>query len=62
MSLLSLNTPPASTPGAPERPRLEQQRPQYIELKANVHRKLLNRLNLETLASAERSRAEAEIR
>src|SRR3954462_15240298 len=34
----------------------------YIELKANVHRKLLNRLNLEALASAERARAEAEIR
>jgi pilus assembly protein CpaF len=62
MSLLSLNTPPAGTPGAPTRPRLEQPRPQYIELKANVHKKLLNRLNLETLASAERSRAEAEIR
>src|SRR6185437_11435759 len=34
----------------------------YLELKANVHRKLLNRLNLETLATAERTRAEAEIR
>ncbi len=61
MSLLSLNTPPAA--GSPARPsRPEAPRPQYIELKANVHRKLLNRLNLETLASAERSRAEAEIR
>src|SRR5262245_47894488 len=61
MSLLSLNTPP--TPGQPPaRPRMEQPRPQYIELKSNVHKKLLNRLNLETLASAERSRAEAEIR
>jgi pilus assembly protein CpaF len=59
MSLLSLNTP--DKPGTP-RPRIESPRPQYIELKANVHRKLLNRLNLETLASAERSRAEAEIR
>src|SRR3954466_9833773 len=37
-------------------------RPGYLELKANVHRKLLNRLNLEALASADRSRAEAEIR
>ena len=37
-------------------------RPQYIELKANVHRKLLNRLNLEALASVDRPRAEAEIR
>jgi pilus assembly protein CpaF len=63
MSLLSLNTPPTPTPGGPARPaRMEQPRPQYIELKANVHKKLLNRLNLETLASAERSRAESEIR
>ena len=62
MSLLSLNTPPAGTPGTPARPRVDAPRPQYIELKTNVHRKLLNRLNLETLASAERSRAEAEIR
>src|ERR1044072_4001702 len=37
-------------------------RPGYLELKANVHRKLLNRLNLEALASADRSRAESEIR
>ena len=29
-------------------------RQQYLELKANVHRKLLNRLNLEALAQAER--------
>ncbi len=65
MSLLSLNTPPATPPAGttPARPaRIEQPRAQYIELKTNVHRKLLNRLNLETLAAAERSRAEAEIR
>jgi pilus assembly protein CpaF len=37
-------------------------RPGYLELKVNVHRKLLNRLNLEALASADRSRAESEIR
>ncbi|HKT79052.1 MAG TPA: CpaF family protein [Vicinamibacterales bacterium] len=37
-------------------------RAQYVELKATVHKKLLNRLNLEALASAERSRAESEIR
>jgi pilus assembly protein CpaF len=36
--------------------------PQYVDLKVNVHRKLLNRLNLEALASADRPRAEAEIR
>ena len=58
---LSLNTPPAKG-DAPARPRVEAPRPQYIELKANVHRKLLNRLNLEALASTERSRAEADIR
>src|SRR5438093_4525432 len=43
--------PPASAP-----------RPGYLELKGNVHRKLLNRLNLEALASADRTRAESEIR
>src|SRR3954470_12503991 len=56
---LSLNTPPnpAGTPRRADAPR-----PQYIELKANVHRKLLNRLNLEALATVDRPRAEAEIR
>ncbi len=39
-----------------------QQRAQYVELKANVHKKLLNRLNLEALAQADRGRAESEIR
>src|SRR6187397_951750 len=58
---LSLNTPPAKG-DASARPRADVPRTQYIELKANVHRKLLNRLNLEALASVERSRAEAEIR
>jgi pilus assembly protein CpaF len=57
MSLL--NAPPS--PAAP-RARADAPRPQYLEMKANVHRKLLNRLNLETLASADRSRAESEIR
>jgi pilus assembly protein CpaF len=37
-------------------------RQQYLELRANVHRKLLNRLNLEALARADRARAESEIR
>jgi pilus assembly protein CpaF len=37
-------------------------RAQYIELKASVHRKLLNRLNLEALANADRARAESEIK
>jgi pilus assembly protein CpaF len=45
----------------PARP-FQTPRAQYVELKANVHRKLLNRLNLEALANAERGRAESEIR
>ena len=57
---LSLNTP--SSPAPAVRSRADTPRPQYIELKANVHKKLLNRLNLEALASVERSRAESEIR
>jgi pilus assembly protein CpaF len=44
-------------PGRPDAPR-----PQYIQLKANVHKKLLNRLNLEALATVDRQRAETEIR
>jgi len=42
--------------------RAQPPRAQYVELKANVHRKLLNRLNLEALAQADRARAESEIR
>ena len=37
-------------------------RQQYLELRANVHRKLLARLNLEALAQTDRARAESEIR
>jgi pilus assembly protein CpaF len=48
---------PKSGPGAAPAPRQ-----QYLELRASVHRKLLNRLNLEALARADRARAEAEIR
>src|SRR5438874_10753806 len=45
----------------PERPA-PQPRQQYLDLKGSVHRKLLNRLNLEALAQADRARAEGEIR
>jgi pilus assembly protein CpaF len=60
---MSLSAPIGSTP----RPPLSAARPlspnaRYVELKASVHRKLLNRLNLEALASADRARAESEIR
>src|SRR5919199_2563250 len=37
-------------------------RQQYLDLRASIHRKLLNRLNLEALAQADRTRAESEIR
>src|SRR5262249_26458917 len=37
-------------------------RQHYVELRANIHRKLLNRLNLEARAQADRARAESEIR
>jgi len=42
--------------------RSHPQRQQYLDLKAIVHRKLLDRLNLEALAQADRTRAEGEIR
>jgi pilus assembly protein CpaF len=47
-----------STPAGP----VHAPRQQYVQLKGNVHRKLLNRLNLEALASVDRQRAEGEIR
>ena len=52
-----------STPALPPpSPRAAQPRQQYLELRSQVHRKLLNRLNLEALAQTERARAENEIR
>src|SRR5512145_427693 len=48
------------TPAA--RPSAGPPRQQYLELRANVHRKLLARLNLEALAQTDRNRAESEIR
>jgi pilus assembly protein CpaF len=57
-SVLTPANPSSTRPPAP-RP---QPRQQYLELRANVHRKLLNRLNLEALATTDRSRAEGEIR
>jgi pilus assembly protein CpaF len=54
--LATVPTPP------PQRPQPQAPRPGYLDLKANVHRKLLNRLNLEALAQADRPHAESEIR
>ena len=50
-------TPPPPVAGRPQPPRQ-----QYLDLRAGVHRKLLNRLNLEALAQSDRARAESEIR
>src|SRR5258708_35520862 len=52
--------PVAIPPPASARPQPPRQ--QYLDLKAGVHRKLLNRLNLEALAQSDRARAESEIR
>jgi pilus assembly protein CpaF len=46
----------------PSRTVPDPRRAQYLEVRGAVHRKLLTKLNLEKLATAERSRAEAEIR
>ena len=53
---------PGAHPAAATGRRVQAPRAQYLELRANVHRKLLGRLNLEALAQSDRSRAEAEIR
>jgi pilus assembly protein CpaF len=54
---------PIRQANAPAAPLTHQPvRQQYLELRASVHRKLLNRLNLEALANSDRARAEGEIR
>jgi pilus assembly protein CpaF len=52
----------SAPPAPPTAQRAPVVRPQYLELRSQVHRKLLNRLNLEALAQTERARAESEIR
>jgi pilus assembly protein CpaF len=61
MSMSSVATAPRPA-AAPLAPKPQPPRAQYVELKGSVHRKLLNRLNLEALANADRARAESEIR
>ena len=55
------NAPPAP-PSRGSNPNLDTRRAQYLEVRGSVHRKLLTRLNLEKLATAERSKVEGEIR
>jgi pilus assembly protein CpaF len=62
MSVIPAAAPPAPAHRAAPPVKPQAVRREYLELRANVHRKLLNRLNLEALAQAERSRAEGEIR
>ena len=52
-------TLPTPRPASPPKPQIRQQ---YLDLRTSVHRKLLNRLNLEALAQVDRARAESEIR
>src|SRR5687768_10429884 len=54
----NVQTPPTARPAPVADPR----RAQYIEVRGAVHRKLLTRLNLEKLATSERSKVEGEIR
>jgi len=62
MSSIVSVAPTPTAPSSQAHARQVAQRPQYVELKINVHRKLLQRLNLEALAQADRARAESEIR
>ena len=60
--MMPTTTPVPTTPGGAALSREDQRRAQYLALKAEIHRKLLARLNLETLATTDRARAEGEIR
>jgi pilus assembly protein CpaF len=61
MNMTATLAPPVPLAASAITPR-PAMRAQYVELKASIHRKLLNRLNLEALAQADRPRAESEIR
>src|ERR1700732_1240433 len=61
MNMPAQLVPHVPLPAAPTVTRLPPRAP-YVELKTAIHRKLLNRLNLEALAQADRARAESEIR
>src|SRR3954465_6089434 len=59
----SIGISPSSLRPAPAgAARTAPPRQQYLDLRSQVHRKLLNRLNLEALAQTERARAESEIK
>jgi pilus assembly protein CpaF len=65
MNTVAIPPPTPGRPGPPPgrvAPTLAPPTQRYLDLKASVHRKLLNRLNLEALAQSDRARAESEIR
>jgi pilus assembly protein CpaF len=57
---LGAESPIKQNPGGD--PVVNARRAQYLEVRGSVHRKLLTKLNLEKLATAERKSVEAEIR
>src|SRR5215212_9389229 len=59
---LPVNTSSPAAQGRGPGLNVDARRAQYLEVRGSVHRKLLSKLNLEKLATAERSRVEAEIR
>ena len=59
---MSTSTSVHTTSGVVAETRENPRRAQYLEIKTEIHRKLLGRLNLETLATTDRTRAEGEIR
>jgi pilus assembly protein CpaF len=59
---MTTSTPVQPTSAGMAAAREDQRRSQYLDIKADIHRKLLGRLNLEALASTDRARAEGEIR
>src|SRR3954469_15958978 len=56
------NAPPTTPASRATNPNLDARRAQYLEVRGSVHRKLLQRLNLEKLATSDRKHVEAEIR
>src|SRR5438128_8682642 len=58
---MAIATNTATTPMTAAAGKADLRRAQYLEIRGVVHRKLLTRLNLEKLATAERSRVEAAI-
>src|SRR3954470_7748433 len=59
---MAIQVTPPPVPATARQQNVDARRAQYLEVRGSVHRKLLSKLNLEKLATAERARAESEIR